>query len=120
MKTTATIAIAIILASVAIPLVARRLPPPTVPPLEYDGIIIKAPNDNGRVGYIEVYDKSTGQRLISRVIFRNFIWPWLEDDVQWVYIEQMSVQGEKLIITNERGRQYKVRIRGLLSKLPPA
>ncbi len=86
---------------------AKRVPAPKVPPLIYQGIRYVAPNDNGRRGYIQAWDANTNL-LWSVTLFRNFIIPLLEVDVQWVYIKSLRVVDGKLIARDERGRTFSV------------
>lgn len=90
------------------PLLAKRIAPPDIQPLEYDGIRYTAPNDNGRVAYLEAYDIQTGEQLWVTKVFRNIIIPWIEHDAQLVYIRKLEVVQNKLIVTNEKGKIYKV------------
>jgi len=89
---------------------AKRMPPPEVPPITYEGITYRAPNDNGRVAYVDGYDAITGKMLWHKVVFRHFIWPWLEEDVQWTFIKEMTIENGKLVITSERGKQYHIKL----------
>jgi hypothetical protein len=88
--------------------VAKRAPAPAVSPVEHDGIRYIAPNRNGRVAYLEAWDISTGKQLWVTVVFRNTIKPWVEEDVQWVFIKKLEMVQDKLVVTAERGRNYEV------------
>ena len=62
--------------------------------------------------------------LWSVTIFRNFINPFLEEDVQSVYIRTMRVEDGKLVVIDERERTYSVDLKThavrRLRKVPPA
>jgi len=107
-------------ALVSLAVAAKWTPPPNVPPVTYEGIVYKAPNDNGRVAHIEAYDASTGKRLWKKTVFRNFIWPFLEEDVQWVYIREMKVENNKLAIVDEHGKTYYIHLRRTTPAKRPA
>jgi len=93
---------------------AKRIPAPKVELVTHDGIQYIVPNDNGRREYIQAFDVETGKLLEEITVKRNFIWFWIEEDVQWFYIKTMKVQGDHLIITDEKNRVFKV---GLLKKM---
>lgn len=102
------IAIASMLVVLSAPLAhAKRIPAPKVQPVVYERIRFVAPNDNGRRAYIQAWDTKTNL-LWSVTLFRNFINPLLEEDVQWVYIKALSVEDGKLVATDERGRSFSV------------
>ena len=100
--------ITFILLTLATPAFAKRPPPSDVLPVEHNGIRYVAPNRNGRVAYLEAWDIKTGKQLWETVVFRNIIKPWLEEDVQCVYIKKLEVLQNILIVTDERGRSYSV------------
>jgi hypothetical protein len=87
---------------------AKRIPAPKVEPVIYGGVRYVAPNDNGRRGYIQAWDTSTNRMSWSVTIFRNLINPFLEEDVQWVYIKTLRVEDGKLMAIDERDRAYSV------------
>lgn len=87
---------------------AKRSDPPVVEPVVHEGIRYAAPNDDGRRGYIRASDAQTGKLLWELTIFRTFINPFMESDVQSVFISQMSIREGKLIIGAEDGRIYSV------------
>jgi|GEM_PF-2719557 len=87
---------------------AKRLPPPKVEPVVFNGVRYAAPNDNGRRAYIQASDAKTNRLLWEVTIFRNAINPSLEEDVQHVYIERMRVENGKLIVVDEHAGRYTV------------
>ena len=87
---------------------AKRTTAPKVEPVVYEGVRFAAPNDNGRRAYIQAWDIQTGKKLWEVTVFRNFIKPWLEECVQWVFIKEMKIVNGKLIVLAERDRAYSV------------
>ena len=87
---------------------AKRLPPVKVEPVVYKGIRYIAPNDDGRRGYIEARNVETNKKLWELTVFTNRIDPNLEEDVQWVFIKELSIQDGRLIVTSEHGKTYQV------------
>jgi hypothetical protein len=90
---------------------AKRIAPANVEPVVYEGIRYVAPNDNGRRGYIEAWNVQTNKKLWDLTVFTNRIDPKLEEDVQWVFINRLSVRDGTLLVTSERGSTYQVDLR---------
>jgi len=67
-----------------------------------------APNDDDRRGYIEAWDVQANKKLWDLKVFTNRIDPKLEEDVQWVFINNLSVRGDMLLVTSERGNTYQI------------
>jgi len=44
-------------------------------------------------------------------VFTNRIDPKLEADVQWVFINKLTIRDEMLVVTSERGATYEVDLR---------
>jgi hypothetical protein len=85
---------------------AKRIPPPKIEPIIYDGIKYVAPNDKGTSAYVEAWDAVTGKRLWKRTVFRTWINPFVEHCIQWVFIQNMRVDNAHLIMVSEKGRTY--------------
>ena len=65
---------------------AKRVAPVKVEPAIHEGIRYVVPNDNGYRAYIEAWDVRTNKKLWDLTVFTNRIDPKLEEDVQWVFI----------------------------------
>jgi hypothetical protein len=90
---------------------AKRIAPASVEPVVYEGIRYVAPNDDGRRGYIEAWDVKTNKKLWELTVYTNRIDPKLEADVQWVFINKLTIRDEMLMVTSERGATYQVDLR---------
>jgi hypothetical protein len=90
---------------------AKRIAPVKVEPVVYKGIRYVAPNDDGRRAYIEAWDVQTNRKLWSLTVFTNRIDPKLEEDIQWVFINELSLHDGTLIVAPERGNTYQVDLR---------
>jgi len=90
---------------------AKRLPPVKLDPIVYEGIRYVAPNDDGRRGYLEAWNVGTNKKLWELTIFTNAIDPSLEEDVQWVFIKGLNIQGGRLMVTSELGKTYQVNVK---------
>jgi hypothetical protein len=89
---------------------AKRVEPPKVEPVIHGAIRYVAPNDDGRRAYIEAWDVQTNKKLWDLTVFTNRIDPKLEEDVQWVFINELSVRDGTLLVTSERGNTYQVNL----------
>jgi hypothetical protein len=87
---------------------AKRTAPVKVEPVIHEGGRYVVPNDDGRRPYIQAWDIKTSKKLWELTIFTNRIDPKLEEDVQWVFIEKLSVRDGTLIVTSERGKTYEI------------
>ena len=86
---------------------AARLAPKPVPPLLYAGMEYRAPHE--RMGHVEAWDIRTGKRLWENKVYSIWVPPWgAREDSEYVFITGLHVEGSKLIVTNEAGREYKV------------
>jgi hypothetical protein len=90
---------------------AKRAAPAKVEPVIHEGVRFVAPNDDGRRGYIEAWDVQTNKRLWDLTVFTNRIDPKLEEDVQWVFIEKLSVRDGTLMVISERGKTYQIELK---------
>jgi len=89
---------------------AKRIAPAVVEPVIHEGVRYVAPNDDGRRAYIEAWDVYT-KKLWDLTVFTNRIDPKLEEDVQWVFISELSLRDGTLIVKSERGTTYQVDLR---------
>jgi hypothetical protein len=87
---------------------AKRIVPAALEPVIHEGVRYVAPNDDGRRAYIEAWDVRTNKKLRDLTVFTNRIDPKLEEDVQWVFINTLSIRDDTLIVTSERGTTYQV------------
>jgi hypothetical protein len=103
-RTTAYPVLAIVL--LAGPLFAKRAAPEPVAPVS-GGMNYLAPNDDGRIGYVQASD-SAGKHLFRIKVFETKIDPSLEEDVQWVFIARLKVVGNSLWVKDEKSRCYSI------------
>jgi hypothetical protein len=87
---------------------AKRVAPPKVEPVVHEGVRYVAPNDDGQRAYVQAWDTNTTKMLWEVTVFRNRIIPDLEEDVQHVYIRQMSIRDGKLLVIAENNRAHSV------------
>lgn len=87
---------------------AERAIPPTIQPLENNGIRYEVPNTVEKMGVVLAYDKESGKRLWEKKVYRVFINPMVEKDTQWVFIKQIDVEDGKLVVINEKGKRFEL------------
>jgi len=87
---------------------AKRTRAPVVEPVVHEGIRFVAPNDNGRRAYVQAFDVATSNKTWELTVFKNRINPFLEADVQWVYIKSLRIENGDLIVTDEGNRQFTI------------
>ncbi|MBN2077796.1 MAG: hypothetical protein JW838_02450 [Spirochaetes bacterium] len=84
---------------------AKRMAPKKIAPVEYGQYVIRVNHE--KMGYIEVYN-SKGALLWNKRIYHVRYNPFLERDVQDIYISKMFIDKKLLIIANEKGRYYSL------------
>ena len=87
---------------------AKRIAPAAVEPVIHEGVRYVAPNGDGRRAYLEAWDVRSNKKLWDLTVFINRIDPKLEEDVQWVFINTLSMRDHTLIVTSERGTTYQI------------
>jgi hypothetical protein len=88
---------------------AKRGAPKPVPPVKYKGITYSAPNNYGMINYVLASD-STGKELFRIKVFEMPIDTRLEEDVQWVFITDLTLTGSLLQVKDEKGRCYVINL----------
>ena len=86
----------------------KRAAPKPVLPITQNGVRYSAPNDNGRVALVIASDAKTGKELWRLTIFETKIEPFLEEDVQWVFITRLAFKENSLLVQDEKSRCYRV------------
>ncbi len=88
--------------------IAKRKAPSPVAPVVWQGVEYRAPLDVEHMGRVQAYDQRSGSMLWETKVYRVWINPLLEEDVQWVFISGMRIEGGKLVVRNEKGKTYRV------------
>jgi len=86
---------------------AKRLAPKPVQPVVSDGVEYAADGD-GRDQYVVAKDLGSGKVLWRVKVFHNHINPWMETDVQEVYITDLKLSAGSLLVRDERSQCYLV------------
>jgi len=99
---------------------AKRGAPAEVLPVTVGNIEYSAPHRNGthrKMGLLEARDLKSGKLIWSRQIYAVKYDPDMEGDVQDVFIKSINVEGNSLIITNERNSKYQLDLNSLEVKV---
>ena len=99
---------------------AKRRAPAEVLPVTVGNIEYSAPHRKGthkQMGFIEARELKSGELIWSRQIYIVLYIPGLVGDVQDVFIKSITVEGNNLIITNERNSKYQLDLNSLEVKV---
>jgi hypothetical protein len=97
---------------------AKRKPPKPVSPIVASAIRYSAAGD-GRNQYVVAEDAADGKELWRVKIFENRINSSMEEDVQWVFITDLKLADNSLLIRDEKSRCYSLDLATKhLKKLP--
>jgi hypothetical protein len=66
------------------------------------------PRVTGRDQYVVAADASSGKVLWRVKVFHTHIKFWVEEDVQWVFITNLKLVGNSLLVRDETPRCYAV------------
>jgi len=99
---------------------AKRGPKPKVDPVDYQGIRYISHTDK-RHHCVRASDIQTGKTLWDVTVYSTFIIPLMEEDVQWVFIKRMFIDGDRLIVVAEDDRAYGLDLKtGAVKRLKQA
>lgn len=77
-------------------------------PVVINSVRFSAPADPDQMGFVIATDVGSGKMLWRQRIYRVYINPAKERDVQWVFITELIKQDHVLLITNERGNRFSL------------
>ena len=94
------------------PAVATAKIPPMKPvtPVESNGVRYSAVQD-GTGPYVVADDITSGKQLWRVRVFRTHIKPWIEIDVQWIFIKELKLREGSLFVRDGKDRCYVVNVR---------
>jgi len=87
---------------------AHRYTPVPTPSIVVEGIKYRAPQNVANMGYVQAFDRTSGQKLWESKIYSVWINPFSEADVQWVFIENIHYVNGVLLVTNELGNNFRL------------
>ncbi len=99
-----------------VPVWAKRLPPPVLPPVDdgaYRFVAFNEPADHRQnpcwEGHVVAYLKATGEKIWEKYFYRVWIDPKKDPGSQDVYLKKMYLDsGNRLVLQNEQGIWFVV------------
>ena len=86
---------------------SRANEPAEIPPIIYNDIRIVAENSSpDNMGIIQAFDANTNELIWRTKVYKVKIKRNIEADTQWVFISEMKIDGDKLVIVNEKKEVY--------------
>ena len=92
------------------PAIAKIVPPKPVAPVESNGVRYSV-DPNGGDQYVEATDITNGRQLWNVRVFHTHFNPWLEADVQLVFITELKLVGGSLFVRDGKARCYTINLR---------
>lgn len=90
----------------------KRVPAPKVAPILLNEVEYRVPNTVETEGVVQAWDKKSEKKLWEKKVYSTRKSPFLETDVQWVFIESMTLGAKtnELVIVNEKKKTYTLNI----------
>lgn len=86
---------------------SRGQAPALIPSIIYKDIKIAAENSSPEnMGIVKAFNANNNELIWSTKVYQVIIDPDIEDDTQWVFISEMKIDGDKLIVVNEKKETY--------------
>ena len=93
---------------------AKRTPPPQVPSIIHNKYEYIADYKSGLLsgkGVIIIKNIDTSEIVKTITIYKNWYNPFLEKDVQWIFIKDMKmIDNNKIRIYNEREKGFEINL----------
>jgi hypothetical protein len=107
MRKVFSILVVVVLWAIPPNLSAKRVAPAPVSPVVNGNVKYSAQGD-GRTGLVVASEVTTGKELWRVEISRIHLKPLLEEDNQWVFINDLKLLDGALLVRDERSRCYRV------------
>jgi len=86
---------------------AIRVAPIKISPITYKNLRIVAENNSPEnMGIVQASDINTNKLIWSKQVYKVRMNPDYEEDTQWVFIKDMKIEGDKLVVINEKQITY--------------
>ena len=82
-------------------------------PLKYLSYEISAPSTPEEMGKVLLRNPKA-DHLVK--VYEIRVNPFLEKDVQWVFIKSMKLEGDRLVVVDEKGKEHEVDLKDHLVK----
>ena len=87
-------------------LASRAFPPAKISPIIYKDIKIVAENRLDNMGIVQAFDINTNKLVWSKQVYEVKMRPRVEADTQWVFIKEIKIDGDKLVVINEKQKMF--------------
>lgn len=74
--------------------------------VSYLGIKYSAPID--KKAHVIAFNEKTGKKLFEKRIYEETINPEMEEDVQWIFINNLKIKNNHLLIKNTNNEIYSM------------
>ncbi len=86
---------------------SRAFAPAKIPPVLYKNVKIVAENSTSdNMGIVQAFNINTNKLVWSKKAYTVKINPQIEKDTQEVYIKEMKIENDKLVVIDERLKKY--------------
>ena len=102
--------LAVVISLAVLTATGKIAPPRPVAPVESNGVRYSADRD-GKDQYVIATDIPTGNELWKVKVFHTRIKPWIEEDVQWVFITDLKIVNDSLFVKDGKARCYEVEVK---------
>ncbi len=86
---------------------SRAFAPEKIPPVIYKDIKFVAENSSPEnMGIVQAFHVNTDKLIWSKKVYTVKINPNVEEDTQEIYIKEMKIENDKLVIINENQKKY--------------
>jgi hypothetical protein len=85
---------------------AIRVEPAAVAPVRKDGVEFRA--NHARMGTVEAWDFKAERKLWDVQVYKVLVEPWREGDLQFVYIKRLALDGDTLVVANEKDHVFRL------------
>jgi len=88
---------------------SRSSLPAKISPVIYNDLRIVAENNSpDNMGIVQAFNENTNKLIWSKKIYKVKIKSGIEEDTQWIFIKEIKIDNDKLLIVNESNKIYEV------------
>jgi hypothetical protein len=88
---------------------SRVYAPSRIPPIIYKDIKIVAENSSpDNMGIVQAFNVKTNKLIWSTKVYGVKIEPGIEEDTQWIFIKEIKINNDKLLVVNEKNKTFQV------------
>jgi len=83
--------------------------PAKISPVIYNDLRIVAENNSSdNMGIVQAFNVNTNKLIWSKKIYKVKIKSGIEEDIQWIFIKEIKIDNDKLLVVNESNKIYEV------------